>query len=50
MSKTFLFEAIQFSQKLKWFQVFLCNINNLIKKQSFIYLELNIKIVLHQTI
>ena len=36
--------------KVKWFQVFLCITNNSIEHQSFIYTQLNVKIVLFRTI
>ena len=36
--------------KVKWFQVLLCITNNLIKHQSFIYTQLNVKAVLFQII
>ena len=44
-----LFLRIQFSwsHKVKWFQVLLCIINNLIKHQSFGYTQLNDQIVLY---
>ena len=35
---------------VKWFQVFLCIINNSIKHQSFVYTQLNDQIVLFLTI
>ena len=50
MSKTHLFQAILFSQKVKCFQVLLCITNNLIKPRSFIHAQLNVKTVLFQTI
>ena len=34
--------------KVNWFQVLLCNINNSIKHQSFIYMQLNLKTILFQ--
>ena len=48
--KHFCFKLFSLVNKVKWFQVLLCIINNSIKHQSFIYTQLNVKTVLFQTI
>ena len=39
--QTVLFQAIQFSILVKWFQVLLCITNNSVKHQAFVYTLLN---------
>ena len=39
-------ELIVFLHMVKWFQVLLCNTNNSIKHQSFVYTQLNDQTVL----
>ena len=50
MSKMFYFKLFSLVEKVKWLQVFLYNIKNSIKHQSFIYSQLNVKTVLLQII
>ena len=41
-----IYEEEAYVNKVKWFQVLLCITNNSIKHQSFLYTQLNVKIVL----
>ena len=45
MSKQFYFKQFSLVNKVEWSQLLLCITNNSIKHQSFIYTQLNVKIV-----
>ena len=48
--KYFYFKVFTLVNKIKWFHLLLCITNNSIKHQSFIYLKIDVKTVIFQTI
>ena len=50
MPKQLYFKQFSLVNYFKWFHVLLCITNNSIKHQSFVHTQLNLKIVLFQTV
>ena len=48
--KQFYFKLFSLVNKVKWFQVLLCTLNNSIKHHLFFYTQFNVKTVLFQAI